>query len=329
MRQLSLWDDNQLSTPRPSDEMNRTGQPEATSGFSLDLANLPSPIGDDAEAAPPTAILNGLPSAVPLQSAVEAGVFGMSIDGPITPDEEQVEELTAEHANEMIVLLADSQVLEEAIRLECDPATGRTPSTPEAKQSLLAKLDIEWKRLLQAYDDAVAAYAEGFGDVAARSLDQWVRKAIADEGQGNEPYPPSHPWHYFHTGDNAPPIPVDQIEADSEAGRWLAERLPKNPKKRLQAMREMLEREQASLAADKERYVDIVNRGAEALSRYDREIAHTSDAMAVATAFALKYNHITQGLGRVGWLAQELQRLGCDQLPFVASKVKSDRQDVE
>mgnify|MGYP001591226359 CR=1 FL=1 len=65
-----------------------------------------------------------------------------------------------------------------------------------------------------------------------------------------------------------------------------------------------------ALTADKERYVDIVQRGAEALSRYDREIAHTSDAMAVATALALKYNHISQGLGRVTWITQELEKFG-------------------
>jgi hypothetical protein len=72
----------------------------------------------------------------------------------------------------------------------------------------------------------------------------------------------------------------------------------------------MLTHEQAALTADQERYTDIVQRGAEALSRYDREIAHTSDAMAVATALALKYNHIGQGLGRAAWLANEVERSG-------------------
>lgn len=114
-----------------------------------------------------------------------------------------------------------------------------------------------------------------------------MRKGVADGDQKKEPYPPTHPWPYFHAGDNAPPVPVEEIPAEHDAGRWLAERLPKTPKKRLQAMHEMLERERASLAADKARYADIVERGAEALSRYDREIAHTSDAMAVATERAL------------------------------------------
>lgn len=303
MRQLELWPDD------PPDEVDDVPEAGARAETPADLVSLTAPVFDASELAPAAATVDGPPIPAPLPGAIEAGVFGMTPDGPIGPDQKQIETLTAEQANEMMILLADSQVLEEAIRLEYDPATGRTPATPEAKQSLLARLDKERKRLVQAYDDAIGAYAEGFGDSAAKALDEWVRKTVADGDQEKEPYPPTHPWHYFHAGDNATPIPVDQIEADPNAGHWLVDRLPKNPKKRLQAMREMLELEQASLAADKERYIDIVQRGAESLSRFDREIAHTSDAIAVATALALKYNHISAGLGRVAWLTNELERL--------------------
>lgn len=304
MKQLELWSDDRRSSP---DEIEHVTQREICVEPSPDFGNLIPPPINDAELAIPSQVLSGPPVATPLPTAVEAGVFGMTLDGAITPDEEQVEELTAEHANEMIILLADSQVLKEAIRLEYDPATGGTPSTPEAKQALLARLNKEWKRLLQAYDDAIGAYAEGFGDSAAKALDEWVRKTIVNGEQKKEPYPPTHPWHYFHAGDNAPPVPVEEIPADPDAGRRLADRLPKNPRKRSQAMHEMLTREQASLAADKERYIDVIKRGADALSRFDREIAHTSDAMAVATALALKYNHISQGLGRLEWLTAQLE----------------------
>lgn len=309
MRQLELWPDD------PPDVVDGVPEVEARAETPADLANLTAPAFDAAELATDAAKVGGPPIPAALPAAIEAGVFGITLDGPIVPDQEQIEALTAEHSNEMIIFLADSQVLEDALRLGYDPATGRTPATPEKKQSLLAKLEKEWKRLLDAYNDAVGAYAEGFGDSAAKALDEWVRKTVADGEPKKEPYPPSHPWHYFHAGDNAPPIPVDQIGADPDAGRWLAERLPKNSKKRLQVMREMLEREQAALAADKARYVDVVERGAEALSRYDREIAHTSDAMAVATALALKYSHITQGLGRVTWLMSELDHFGPQCFP--------------
>lgn len=249
---------------------------------------------------------NGPPIAAPLESAVQAGVFGMTLDGPIALEQEGIEALTAEHANEMIILLSDCQAIEHAQRFGYDPATRRIPTAPERRESLLARLEQEYKRLSTAYADAVAAYAEGFGNPAAATLDQWVRKTVADGDPRKEPYSPSHPWHYYHAGDNAPPIPLELIEPNPDAGRWLAERLPKNPKRRIEVLREMLKKERTSLAADQDRYKQIVDRGAEALSRFDREIAHTSDAMAVATALALKYTHVSQGLGRVAWLTAQV-----------------------
>ena len=77
---------------------------------------------------------------------------------------------------------------------------------------------------------------------------------------------------------------------------------------------EMFMRESQQLEADRSRYAEIVERGAEALSRYDREIAHTSDAMARASALALKYRHVSFGLGRVEWIRKELRRLGAVDL---------------
>jgi hypothetical protein len=37
---------------------------------------------------------------------------------------------------------------------------------------------------------------------------------------------------------------------------------------------------------------------------YDREIAYTSDDMAVACTLALKFRHISMRLGRIAWLEQ-------------------------
>jgi len=316
MKQLELWQDHNFLQEQSTNEDNPPCPRDVGPAPCDELEELTVSSPKDASAvAQIETSEGGPPSAVPLASAVEAGLFGVTDDGPIEPDQMQVSELTAEHANEMIILLADSQALEEALRLERDPATGRVPATAEEKHALLARLDKEWEGLLQGYADAVATYADGFGDAASEALDQWVRKTLAGGDQKQEPYPPSHPWHYFHAGDNAPPIPVEQIPVDQDAGRWLAERLPKNPAKRAQKLRDMLAHEQTTLAIDKERYTGITQRGAEALSRYDREIAHTSDAMAVATALALKYNHISQGLGRVAWLTKELERSGPQLFP--------------
>jgi hypothetical protein len=230
------------------------------------------------------------------------------------PDVDDIAALTAEHANEMIVLLCDCLNVQEAMRNGCDPVTGRIPRTPEKRQTLLDRLAKEEQRLTRAYSDAVAAFAECFGDDAAQSLDEWTRKTVADGGPSRMPYSPTHPWHYFHAGDNAAPVPVEEIPADDDAGRFLDAGLPKNPAKRLAKLRDLLEREREQLDADQRRYAEVVERGAEALSRYDREIAHSSDAMARATALALKYRHVSLGLGRVAWIESELRRLGVDEL---------------
>lgn len=257
---------------------------------------------------------DGLPIPVPLRQAVDAGVFGQTVTGPVEPDADEVAALTEQHADEMIVLLADCNAVNDSIRNGCDPHTGRVPKTSEAQTRLAESLHAEARRLSNAYADAIAAYAQAFGDDAAQALDVWVRKAIADAGSAGPSYDPTHPWHYFHAGDNATPVSVDEIPMDDQAGEFVARDLPKNPAKRLIKLRELFVRESQQLEADRARYAEIVERGAEALSCYDREIAHTSDAMARATALALKYRHVSLGLGRVQWIRETLRRLGAVDL---------------
>ena len=249
------------------------------------------------------------PLALPLPAAVAAGVFGLTEDGPVNPDDGEVRAMTEEHARELLVLLADLQAAEVGMRTGEDPRTGRIPKTPESRSKLAQFLERESTRLKTAYGDALAAFVQGFGEDATAALDLWVRKSVAGCESCVGRYDPGHPWHYYHEGDAAPPIPVEQIEADLDVGRHIERDLPKNRAKRIQRMHELLEQERRRVEDDRLRYEDIVQRGAEALSRYDREIAHTSDEMARATALSLKYNHIRFGLGRVAWLEAELRRI--------------------
>lgn len=265
--------------------------PEQTSPF----RELRPPLGDD------------LPIAKPLPRAIEQGVFGTTIEGPMEPDDEEVRGLTEEHARELMVLLADLQAVEDALRTGEDPRTAKKPKTPEAEAKLREFLGREAPRLASAYASALTAYGDAFGSDSAAKLDLWVRKTVADciVAPSNR-YDPGHPWHYYHEGDNAPPIPVEEIEGDIDIGKYIERELPKNPAKRAVRLRELLARERERVVVDKRRYQEIVDKGAEALSRYDREIAHTSDEMARATALSLKYNHICYGLGRVAWLEKAL-----------------------
>ncbi|MGE3776146.1 MAG: hypothetical protein AB7F89_03095 [Pirellulaceae bacterium] len=147
-------------------------------------------------------------------------------------------------------------------------------------------------------------FAEAFGQDAADDLDRWVRPRVADSGESLNSYEPTHPWHYLAEGVGAPPVPLNQIPPDENATNFLESSLPKGSTKRLERARQLLDEDRKRLAADKLRYAEIIERGANALSRYDREIAYTSDDIAVACTLALKSRHISMGLGRIARLEQ-------------------------
>ncbi|RIK67138.1 MAG: hypothetical protein DCC65_07925 [Planctomycetota bacterium] len=228
--------------------------------------------------------------------------------------------MTEEHGRELVAIFADIQAVEDARRTGEDPRSGRPPRTPDAQMKLAEFLEREEPRLKSAYSAALEAYARGFGAQAATELDAWARKTVADcTIDPKDRYEPGHPWHYLPQGDNAPPIPVEEIEPDFDIGKLIERELPKNLSKRREKLRVMLASEQARLEEDKRRYQEIIQRGAEALSRYDREIAHSSDEMARATALSLKYNHLRYGLGRVAWIARQL---GTDSPTIVIDAVR-------
>ncbi|GIK11155.1 MAG: hypothetical protein BroJett001_32210 [Chloroflexota bacterium] len=122
-------------------------------------------------------------------------------------------------------------------------------------------------------------------------------------------YGPGHPWHYHPLADNAAPMPADAIPPAKDLEDTFDRELPRRGPKRIVKARELLDAERRGLEADRQRYQALVERGADALSRYDREIAHGGDlAMARASALALTFNHIAWRLGRIAVLERELSR---------------------
>ena len=119
-------------------------------------------------------------------------------------------------------------------------------------------------------------------------------------------YGPGHPWHYYREGDNAPPVPFDDIPASEESGRAMERELPKSGARRIVAVRDRLESERRELDQARIRYQEIIDRGAEALSRYDREIAYGgNDYMARAGTLALLFNQAAWRKGRIACLERE------------------------
>ena len=126
---------------------------------------------------------------------------------------------------------------------------------------------------------------------------------ISSPHSSGHSYGPGHPWHYYREGDNAPPVPFDDIPASEESGRAMESELPKPRAKRIIAVRERLDSERSELDEARVRYQEIIDRGAAALSRYDREIAYGgNDELARAGTLALLYNQIAWRKGRIACL---------------------------
>lgn len=135
--------------------------------------------------------------------------------------------------------------------------------------------------------------------------------APASPDSSGASYGPGHPWHYLPRGDNASPVPFDDIPASEESARAMEQELPKARTKRIIAVREGLESEQRELEAARARYHEIIDRGAEALSRYDREIAYGgNDELARAGTLALLFNQAAWRKGRIACLEREHSRGG-------------------
>lgn len=130
--------------------------------------------------------------------------------------------------------------------------------------------------------------------------------ADASTPQQRHGYGPGHPWHYYHEGDNAPPVPFDAIPPNIAAGESLREDLPRSPLKRLINSRELLASELGELEAARERYQSVADGGANALSQYDRDIAYSGNLeMARAGTLALLFNQISWQLGCIASLERE------------------------
>ena len=122
-------------------------------------------------------------------------------------------------------------------------------------------------------------------------------------------FPPGHPWHYLERGDNATPPPPSQVPPNPSAKSAVERDLPRQPAKRIVAARSLLERDQTKLADTIREYEAVVERGADALSQYDREIAYRGDLeMARAGTIAILYNQIAWWRGRVQALERETDR---------------------
>lgn len=120
-----------------------------------------------------------IPCPNPSAAAVEAGVFGFDEIGVIIPTSDDVRALTEEHARELYWILHESFHLRYCVSHGIDPVSGRAPRGSDQRLALLKRLERETHSLAQQYDDALAAYTDGFGLEAAEALDAFVNAALS------------------------------------------------------------------------------------------------------------------------------------------------------
>jgi hypothetical protein len=224
---------------------------------------------------------DGLPVSRPVSRAIDEGCFGTDIESGTTidPGDEEVIAIT------------------ESFAAKLGAEVGPTGDVSEAYRVMLAN------------------YRADFGDRAADVLETFVRRRAAQDAGTYQPqYDPGHPWYYYAAGDGLPPLDVDAIEPAKQSPD-LGIKLPKNPEKRDQQLRDMYEDAIRQLDADKQRYTELVAVGVAALSDYDRNIAYGgNDALAWASSVALKHNHIANALARVEHLEKLLEEIECGRL---------------
>ena len=131
------------------------------------------------------AFLASLPCPEPLPTAIEGGLFGMEVGGPIVPEAEDIASLTQEHAREMSVLLVEIAYLERCQSTGTVPESGRRPRTDEERERLAVRLSKELADSRCKYELCVDVYEQAFGEEAARQLDDSVR-AFSQAGSSTE-----------------------------------------------------------------------------------------------------------------------------------------------
>jgi hypothetical protein len=230
-----------------------------------------------------------------LPEAVEKKVFGHDEDGEgIHPDEQEVAVITQLHGEKLIAAIVRITEAEELLRR----------SMPSNRAELVLRKDVA----RSAYLGLIAVYAEDFGEKAARELDAWAHDQH-EHGEGDpHEYDPGHPWHYYRQGDAATPTPVEQIRPAPNVDPSPFGTLPRSAAGRAAKIEAMLRDRREQLRRDSLRYQDLVDRGVDALGEHDRSAADNGDdELSWASAVALTYHQIREGLARVAWLEERLK----------------------
>lgn len=119
-----------------------------------------------------------LPVPEPLQEAVEAGVFGVCVDGSLRPSVEEVAALTREQARELLSLLVDLRHLKRCLERHLNPHTHQPLVSWEIRERIERSMQAGVENVRENYTACLSAYADAFGSSAAEGLDTCVQQLL-------------------------------------------------------------------------------------------------------------------------------------------------------
>lgn len=120
-----------------------------------------------------------LPCPAPLDSAIEARLFGVRADGTFRPSSEEVASITRQHALGMLDLLCESQRLERCLKLDVHPVSGR-PLRRRYAEDRRSEMRRETPMLKLYFYGRREAYGTAFGWDAALALGKCLESLLED-----------------------------------------------------------------------------------------------------------------------------------------------------
>jgi hypothetical protein len=128
---------------------------------------------------------------------------------------------------------------------------------------------------------------------------------IAWAGYTSANYSPGHPWYYKLGGRILSVDEIEPMDVDASRETWVFSRkLPKDLKRRRKVMEESIKTNEAQLVKDIANYEDVVARGSDAVSDFDKRMGY-----GIETYLSLAHNHIRSDKGIIRAIKAALEEL--------------------
>ena len=215
-----------------------------------------------------------------------------------------------------------------------EPLPMPKPGKTRRQQLMAAEAKKAKPPVVEAVPEAVIE--EDFEKLLEAESDEDARPDLdTEEHPDTAGYPPSHPWYYKLGGE---PLPVGKIEgrtaAQASAVYEVAQNkpLPADPKARARKIEAKLASWRENLDHDIKRYEELVEKGNDAVSEYDRSFDDEDDegrCTALHDALSLTHNHVSYAKGMIVALAKLLAETdgpATEAAPKPKKARKSERQ---